>query len=103
MSAYVNSPYHRSHLGVHRKNDLCRFRYLQSNDVIAKFVLRDLDLLFGGKKFEALNYLERLGLAPKNVNDFCRFSCLSSKDNIAKIVLRDGQKLYSVTVKNCPP
>ena len=28
-------------------------RHLSSNDVIAKIVLRDIDLLFKGKKFES--------------------------------------------------
>ena len=37
------------------KADVCRFFHLPSNGVIAKIVLRDIDLLFGGKNVKCLN------------------------------------------------
>ena len=54
--------YHWSYLSENQyvKNDICRFWYLPSNDVIAKIALHGIDLLFEGKKFEMLISLKWL-------------------------------------------
>ena len=53
---YNRSPYSEISKNPKCKNDVCRFWHLPSNCVIAKIVLRGLDLLCKGQRFKARLY-----------------------------------------------
>ena len=74
----------RSYLSENKKckNDNCIIVNLPSNGVIAKIVLRDLDLLFEGQIFEMLKYLKRLALVQK---------CMERLLNIVKFTIKWSQ------------
>ena len=68
--------------------DICRSWYFPSNDVIAKIILYDLYLLFGGKKY--ICYISKtLSASVEICGVFCRFCHLPPNGVIEKIAIHD--------------
>ena len=80
------------------ENDACKFWLLPSNGVIAKFPLRDLDLLFNGKKNCYIS--ETVRDSAKNVRNICRLWHLPSNGVFEKIAIRDLHILLEVKNEN---
>ena len=66
---------------------------------LKKIVLRDLELLFEGKKFKRW-YLKRWELMQKRVATFKHFDNMPWNGVIAKILLRDLDLLFEVEYLN---
>ena len=62
--------------------------------IIYKIALRDVDLLFEGRKFQTLIHQNRLELAKNASNGFNIFRYFSTNDTIAKVVSHDIYLLF---------
>ena len=67
---------------------------MPSNGVVAKIILRDLDLLFDGQNLKTIISLKRQELARNAQNDFYIFVYLLTNDRIARFTHNDFDLLF---------